>query len=165
MWRILLILLLMPSIAYAQSELDQADKALDQIHSWRSLDQWRVKYSPTYDDGYLSEFIADFVEGMFANKWDSLPNLVSLSKSSPGLFKFAVGHLGDITSCAGTKTILTHVIEMCPKGYQSYCGQIKQQLYTSDTAPQCLPARLRSNNSVKRTAIPLRGPSAAYIGR
>ena len=143
MWRILMIVLLMPSVAYAQSKLDQADHALDHIHSWHSLDQWRVKYSPTYDDGYLSEIVASFVEEMFANNWKSLPKLVSLSKSSPGLFKFAVDHLGDITSCDGAKKILINATEMCPMGYKSYCGQIERQLDTSDAAPQCLPPKLR----------------------
>lgn len=151
MWQVIFALLIVAPSAPTQSKLDQADHALEQVHSWQSLDQWRRRYAPTYDDGYLSESIADFVERMFSDNWGSLPKLVALSKSSPGLFKFSVAHLGEITSCDGTKKILENSLDMCPKGYESDCGQIRKQLDTSATAPECLPTQLQPDHASRRT--------------
>lgn len=158
MRQVLLAFLIMPSLVMAQPRIDQAaSDELDQVHSWHNLDQWRKKYAPKYDDGFYAEGIADFVEKMLVNHWRSLPELVSLSHKSPGLFKFSVAHLGEITTCESTKKILRSTLVGCPKGYANYCGQIRQQLLTSRTATECLPEQLQPNNSFKADTPPLRG--------
>jgi hypothetical protein len=154
-WKLALILLLLPPALLAQSRRNKAEEELGRVDSWESLDKWRGEYAREYDDGYLAEDIDEFVEGMLTHNWQSLTDLVTLSKSSPDLFKFSVNHLGEVTSCEGTKKILESAIADCPAGYEGYCAQIRHQLDTSTTATECRPAQLRPNKSFKPN--PLRG--------
>ena len=115
-----------------------ASSDMDALRTWKDLDAWRKKYAPIYDDGFYAEGLSDFVERKLTTDWRSLNELVSLSDSSPGLFEFAIGHLGEITNCASANSIVGNAISNCPSGLQSYCKHIQDALVPG-ASPECLP--------------------------
>jgi hypothetical protein len=147
MKRILLSMLLVAGLggytaSKSQTAMDTSGYSdMVALRTWQDLDNWRKKYAPKYDDGAGAEGIADFVERKLSEDWASLKELVTLSKKSPGLFEFAVSHLGEITSCNSAKIIVTDALVHCPPGHEKYCTTIRDPLIASDI-PECLPVPL-----------------------
>ena len=115
-----------------------AESSIDNLKTWEDLDLWRKEYAPKYDDGGSAEGISDFVERKLSEDWPSLSKLVSISSKSHGLFKFAVKHLGEITTCENSKTIIEHATRSCPAGLEEQCKTINSALVPG-AAPECLP--------------------------
>ena len=132
----------------SQTSMDtSADSDMVALQTWKDFDNWRKKYAPKYDDGYFAEGIADFVERKLSEDWSSLKDLVALSEKSPGLFEFAVSHLGEITTCNSAKIIVTDALVHCPSGYEKYCTKIRDPLIASDLAG-CLPVPLLKEHGI-----------------
>ena len=153
MKRILLSMVLIAGLGgytASKSQIDRdtsADSDMMAWRTWQDLDNWRKQYAPEYDDGAGAEGIADFVERKLSEDWASLKELVALSDKSPGLFEFAVSHLGEITTCNSAKIIVTDALVHCPPGYEKYCTKIRDPLIASDIAG-CLPVPLLKEHGI-----------------
>jgi hypothetical protein len=124
---------------WSQTSMQSAASSdMDSLKTWQDLEAWRKKYAPKYDNGFYAEGIADFVGKKFVANWQSLSELISLSAASPGLFEFAVAHLGEITGCDSGKVIVENSINNCPVGFDGYCKKIRNKLIPG-AHPQCLP--------------------------
>jgi hypothetical protein len=136
------------TVSRNQTDMDtSAYSDMETLRTWPDLDNWRMKYAPKYDDGSGAEGIADFVERKLSEDWASLKELVALSKKSPGLFEFAVSHLGEITLCNSAKIIVTNALVHCPSGQEKYCTKIRDPLIASDLS-ECLPIPLLKEHGI-----------------
>lgn len=137
-----ILLCFVPLLAYPAKaqppNIDMANHDLKLLKTWANLDHWRRHYAPKYDHGFYAEGISHFVERKLAHHWTSFTKLASLAKRTPGLFAFTLNHLGNITDCADTKTIVANAIRRCPAGLKDDCHRLVQAL-APHAAPRCLP--------------------------
>jgi hypothetical protein len=140
---IVVLLSLLCSVAvFAESSsdpgLEAVDAAMSSLKTWADLNNWRKHYSPKYDDGYISEGIADFIGTKLANEWNTLPEISAINEKSPKFEDYVISYLTDIIECNQSKIIITNAQNKCPIGFEKLCLKINKKL-RDGAAPECVP--------------------------
>ncbi|MCS0661115.1 hypothetical protein [Massilia terrae] len=110
-------------------EASEADAMVDQLHSWKTVDAVFRRYSQC-DSGSIAEGNSEAVARLLVDKWNTLPALVHLAKSRPGLRRFVVVHVDSTLNTSDLERIIKLSATSCPKGAAGLCDE----LHTAATA-------------------------------
>lgn len=129
------LLLLLGVSAWAgectRQDADSADAALEQMNSWQSTASVFRRFSKC-DDGYIAEGFSDRISRLLADHWEQVPDLVALSRTTPGLESFVVRHLDETINLADAKKISNFAWNSCPKGAEVLCRRLERKLIDPD---------------------------------
>jgi hypothetical protein len=114
-----------------QQDVDGADAALNHIDSWQSIASVFRHFSKC-DEGYIAEAFSARISRLLADHWEQVPELVALSRTTPGLENFVVRHLDETISLSDARKIEKLAWNSCPKGAEALCGRLKKQLIQPD---------------------------------
>jgi hypothetical protein len=114
-----------------RQDLDGADAALDHMDSWQSIASV-FRHFAKCDDGYIAEGFSDRISRLLADHWEQVPDLVALSRTTPGLESFVVRHLDETINLADAKKISNFAWNSCPKGAEILCRRLEKKLIDPD---------------------------------
>lgn len=114
-----------------QPDAVRADAALDHMDSWRSIESVFRRFSKC-DDGSIAEGFSDRISRLLADHWEQVPDLVALSRATPGLESFVVRHLDETISLSDARKIEKLALNSCPRGAGALCNRIKEKLIQPD---------------------------------
>jgi hypothetical protein len=112
-------------------DVDAADVALNHMASWQSIASVFRDFLKC-DDGYIAEGFSDRISRLLADHWEQVPDLVALSRTTPGLESFVVRHLDETINLADAKKISNFAWNSCPKGAESLCRRLEKRLIDPD---------------------------------
>jgi hypothetical protein len=114
-----------------RQEVDGADAALDHMDSWQSIASVYRHFSKC-DDGYIAEGFSARISRLLADHWEQVPDLVALSRTTPGLENFVVRHLDETINLSDARKIEKLAWNSCPREAEALCGRLKKQLIQPD---------------------------------
>jgi hypothetical protein len=129
------LLLLLGVSAWAgectRQNVDGADAALEHMDSWQSIASV-FKHFSKCDDGHVAEEFSDRVSRFLADHWEHVPDLVALSRTTPGLESFVVKHLDETINLSDARKIEYLAWNSCPQDAEALCRRIKKKLIQPD---------------------------------
>jgi hypothetical protein len=114
-----------------RQDADGADAALDHMASWQSIASVFRRFSKC-DEGSIAEGFSDRISRLLADHWEQVPNLIALSRTTPGLESFVVRHLDETISLPDARKIEKLAWNSCPKEAEALCRRIKKKLIQPD---------------------------------
>lgn len=105
-------------------DADDAESAADfaSMDTWAKAAEWMKKYRQC-DDGGISELYSESVAHLLEDKWETLPQLLTLEKANPGLEKFVLAHINSTLSADDELSlIISHATKECPKNSAALPG-------------------------------------------
>lgn len=73
--------------------------------SWQQLSQHQ-KTEPYCDDGYFAEGYSDLVVRLFANGWNDFDAFITVARSRPDFYRWAISHIDETTSPKDLKKVI-----------------------------------------------------------
>jgi hypothetical protein len=101
------------------------------MDSWQSIASVFRHFSKC-DDGCIAEGFSDRISRLLADHWEQVPDLVALSRTTPGLESFVVRHLDETISLSDAQKIESLAWNSCPKEAEELCKRIKRKLIQPD---------------------------------
>jgi hypothetical protein len=133
-----------------RQDVDAADAVLDHMDSWQSIASV-FRHFAKCDDGYIAEGFSDRISRLLADHWEQVPDLVALSRTTPGLESFVVRHLDETIDFSDAKKISNFAWNSCPKGAELFCRRLQKKLIDPDPVyreTEVRQARPRLNGEV-----------------
>ncbi|MBS0578516.1 MAG: hypothetical protein JSR36_04555 [Proteobacteria bacterium] len=114
-----------------REEAIDADVALKRVDSWQSVSSAFGRFSKC-DDGQIAEQFSARISRLLADHWEQVPELVALSRTTPGLENFVVRHLDETIDVSDVRKIEKLAWNYCPKGAEELCKRLKTQVIQPD---------------------------------
>jgi hypothetical protein len=103
----------------------EADAIVDQLHSWQMVNVAFKRYGHC-DSGSIAEGNSEAVARLLVDQWNTLPTLVRLSRSNPGLRSFVLAHVDSTLDTSDLKRIAQLAANSCPQGAASLCSDLRR---------------------------------------
>jgi hypothetical protein len=114
-----------------RQDVNGVDAALEHMDSWKSVASVFRRFSKC-DDGYIAEGFSDRISYLLADHWEQVPELVALSRTTPGLESFVIRHLDETINLSDARKIEYLAWNSCPNEAEALCRRIKKQLIQPD---------------------------------
>lgn len=105
-------------------EATEADAMADRLDSWAKVDSAIRRYGHC-DDGSIAEGNSEAVARLLVDQWASLPALVRLAKTSPGLRTFILRHVDSTVDTDDLERITWLATNSCPNVASALCRDLK----------------------------------------
>lgn len=124
-----------------------ADAAIDDLENWAAVYRFYKRFGRCYDAS-IAEGVNDKVQLLWANHWETLPNMLAYTANDSGFKKLAwrIVRSDDFPQDAFT-VVLKHATQNCPMGGTSFCRTVKAtaqaRVDAQPVAPADVPAARR----------------------
>ncbi len=114
-----------------REDVNDAEVALKRMDSWQSVASAFGRISKC-DDGHIAEEFSARISRLLADHWEQVPELVTLSRTTPGLENFVIRHLDETMDVSDVRKIEKLAWNYCPKEAEELCKRIKTQVIQQD---------------------------------
>ena len=107
-----------------QDESRQAEQAISALSTWPQVYDSFSRYGHC-DEGSVAEGYDDKIVDLLAKHWDSIGELLKVSKTDPLFEIFVLKHIDTLMSPEQAKAIIENASEHCPVEAKELCNKLE----------------------------------------